>query len=657
MNLRLLFCLFGTFSFAIASGQYTRHIIQFTDKKGTAFTIANPAAYLSAKAVERRTKQSIAIDSTDLPISKAYIDSIASVPNVTILNKSKWLNQILIRTSDPLAMAKINTFPFVKLTTPVAPRVRPGTSDPVSKTKIFEEELEQHEVTKTQGTTGINVDYGSTGNQIRIHKGEYLHNLGFTGQSMTIAILDAGFFSYKTNPALDSVRIQGRILGEWDYVANHASVNEDNAHGANCFTIIAANRPGAIVGSSPHSKFWLLRTEDAGSEYVVEEQNWAAAAEFADSAGVDMISSSLGYADFDDPSFNHTYPQRDGNTSIVTRAADYAARKGIIVMNSAGNSGTLNNDYKYVGCPADGDSVVAVGAVDVNGNIASFSSWGPNGAGKQKPNIVSVGAGTVYASAAGNPVSGNGTSYSNPNIAGLIACFWQAFPELNNMQLIDAVQRSAHRFNNPDMRYGYGIPNFKTAFLTVLKQMASFNTSLNNCTAIINWESKDNNSMQYKLQRRLTQDTGFITIATINGMASVFEKNSYTYSDTLKNYSGNAQYRVQQVVSTDTTIEVGAGVVNIVNACTSAEGVFVTISPNPATHDVIQLRINTTTAIANLDIVVTDMNGHIVKKLRRSAPLGSTTQQLTLNDVAAGIYIIKFYNGKEEVYTGKIVRQ
>lgn len=214
---------------------------------------------------------------------------------------------------------------------------------------------------------------------------------------------------------------------------------------------------------APHASFWLLRTEDAATEYPVEEQNWVVAAEFADSAGADMITSSLGYVDFDDPSYNHSYAQRNGNTSIITIGADLAAKKGMIVMNSAGNNGTLANDNKYVSCPADGDSVVAVGATDMAGNIATFSSWGPNSAGKIKPNIVSVGQGTTLANTSGNAASGNGTSFSNPNMAGLILCLWQAFPEFTNMEIIDAVQQSAHLFNNPNERFGYGIPNFKKA--------------------------------------------------------------------------------------------------------------------------------------------------------------------------------------------------
>jgi subtilisin family serine protease len=298
-----------------------------------------------------------------------------------------------------------------------------------------------------------------------------LHELGFTGDGITIALLDAGYQAYKSNRAFDSIRSQGKILGEWDYVMNEASVNEDYFHGANCLSIIAANIPGVMVGSAPHASFWLLRTEDVYSEYPVEEQNWAAAAEFADSAGADMISTSLGYNIFDNPIYNHVYAQRDGNTTIITRAADLAAHKGMIVTVSAGNDGARTDDYKYVSVPADADSVLTVGAINGAGVIASFSCWGPNGAGKLKPNVVSVGQGTILVNTAGNAVGGNGTSYSNPNMAGLVACLWEAFPEFTNMEIINAVQESSDRYLNPDpQRYGYGIPNFRIAYENLLKE-------------------------------------------------------------------------------------------------------------------------------------------------------------------------------------------
>jgi serine protease AprX len=454
----------------VIQAQYTRYIVQFTDKKGTLHSIANPSTYLSAKAIERRTKQHISIDSTDLPISSAYLDSIRKVPDVTILNNSKWLNQVLVQVTDVNALTKINAYPFVKKSAAIAPRLFPGNNPGEEK---FKEEnrlsapTQSNRITQVNGTDALN--YGNTYNQVHIHEGEYLHDRGFTGKNMIIAILDAGFNSYKTNPAFDSVRLQNRILGTWDYVNNEVSVNEDDLHGANCFSIIAANRPGTLVGSAPHASFWLLRTEAPG-EYPVEEQNWAAAAEFADSAGADMISSSLGYINFDNPAFNHSYPQRDGNTAMVTIAADLAAKKGMIVVISAGNDGASNTDTRFVGCPGDADSVVTVGAIDVNGHIASFSSWGPNGAGNRKPNVVSMGQATVLANTLGNPATGNGTSYACPNMCGLIACLWQAFPEFTNMQIIDAVQKSADRYTIPDDRFGFGVPDFHKAFSDLKQQ-------------------------------------------------------------------------------------------------------------------------------------------------------------------------------------------
>ncbi len=459
-----------------AKSQYTRYIVQLKDKKGGSHSLSNPSTYLSAKSIERRTRQKLTIDSTDLPISAVYLDSIRSIANVSILNNSKWLNQVLIRTTDANAITKINSFPFVKATAPVATIAKPVDDNPILQK--FKEAIQPlpdptlisgaYGVAGTNGVSTLN--YGNSFNQIHLHEGDYLHDLGYTGAGITIAILDAGFYGYKTNSAMDSVRLQGRILGEWDYVLNEQSVNEDHPHGLYCFSIIAANKPGQIIGSAPHAKFYLFRTEDAATEYPVEEQNWVAAAEYADSAGVDIITSSLGYNDFDDPSFNHSYAQRNGNTSIITIGADMAVKKGMIVTNSAGNSGGVAGEGKFVLCPADGDSVFTIGATTVTGTIAAFSSWGPNGAGKTKPNIVSVGQGTVLANTTGNASSGNGTSFSNPLACGLIACLWQAFPEFTNMELLDAIQKSAHLYQTPDDRYGYGIPNFRKAYEILTKE-------------------------------------------------------------------------------------------------------------------------------------------------------------------------------------------
>jgi serine protease AprX len=449
-----------------ARAQHKKYIVSFIDKKGTAHTLSNPSTYLSARAIERRIRQKLPIDSTDLPVSKAYLDSVRQFASVQLVHTSKWLNQALISTDDGWAVERIKNFPFVKSVRLVsqAPMARRRTD---KRTKGWEL-LPEGRVQQTDETNTIS--YGNTYNQIHLHKGEYLHDLGFTGRGISIAVLDAGFNAYKTNPAFDSVRLDGRILGEWDFVENNASVNEDHFHGANCLSIMAANRPGVIVGSAPHASYWLLRTEDAFSETLQEEVNWATAAEFADSAGADIISSSLGYIDFDDPADDHSYAERDGKTTLITRAANMAARKGMIVVNSAGNNGMQMSDMRFVGCPADGDSVLAVGGTDGFGNLYLSGSWGPNSAGRVKPNVVSVAQGTVFANALGNAAAGNGTSYACPNMAGLIACLWQAFPEFTNMEIIDYVQRASDLADAPNERMGYGIPNFELAYQLLFEE-------------------------------------------------------------------------------------------------------------------------------------------------------------------------------------------
>ena len=443
--------------------QYPKWIIQFTDKNNSPYSLNDPSQYLSAKAIARRAKYNIATDSTDLPVNPAYIQQVLAAGNVTYLSQSKWLNQILIYCTDDATINAINQLPFVIRSQAIG-MLMPQQQPHAYKIK---EEIKSLDISSFANvSTGDTLDYGTSFNQVDIHDGEFLHNKGFTGDGISIAVLDAGFYHYKELSAFDSMRLQNHMLGEKDFVDYDNSVDEDDEHGMHCLSTIAANIPGTMVGTAPHASFWLLRSEKASSEYPVEEQNWVAAAEFADSAGADMISSSLGYYYFDDASFNHSYADIYANTTTVSKGAAIAVRKGMIVTNSAGNEG--NGEWKYILFPADADSVCSVGAVDNNGQIASFSSYGYPG--KIKPNIVSVGAGTVIFGTNNIPASGSGTSYSNPNINGLIACLWQAFPAYSNMTILDAVYQSADRYNNPDDRYGYGIPNMKNAYLILKKK-------------------------------------------------------------------------------------------------------------------------------------------------------------------------------------------
>ena len=450
----LLLCLF---IFSHAKGQYSRHIIELTDKKGSPYQLNNPAAFLSPESIKRKSFFKIAIDSSDLPVSPVYLDSIRKAGKVEIIGISKWMNMLLIKTTDAATLNKIGQFPFVKKRTAIANRPSPSYS---LKTKDTVFETSGANELKMKAATALN--YGRSNQQISIHEGEFLHNAGWTGSGIKIAVLDAGFNRYQNISAFDSLRVRDGIKMTRDLIENTNSVNEDDAHGMYCLSILAANLPGTMVGTAPHASYYLFRTEDAYSEFPVEEFYWVSAVEMADSIGVSLISSSLGYSTFDDPSFNYSYAGMNGKTTLISRGASLASKKGIIVMNSAGNEGS--KPWKYVIAPADSEEILAVGAVNTLKQVAPFSSYGPTSDGRVKPEIASVGWNTFLISTTGNVVQGSGTSFSNPNIAGLIACLWQAFPEFNNKEIMDAIKKSSDRYSNPDTRTGYGIPNMRIAF-------------------------------------------------------------------------------------------------------------------------------------------------------------------------------------------------
>ena len=448
--------------------QFSRYIIRLKDKTGSPFTTSNPSQFITQRSIDRRLRYNIPIDQTDLPVNPAYLDSIRSSGNVTILNVSKWLNQVCVLTTDAAALSKINSFTFVLASSPLA--ARPAfVNKPVNKQLDTVPDLPPATPASPQNPLET-YNYGLAYPQVDLHHGDFLHKLGFTGKGMQLAMMDAGFFHYKSLPTFDSARINNQILGTWDFVANEASVDEDYVHGMSCLSTIAANLPGAFVGTAPKLSFYLYRTEDIASEYPIEEQNWIAAAERADSLGVDVFSVSLGYTTFDNSSFNHSYADMNGNTTIIAKGSDLAAKKGILVIVAAGNEG--GNSWKYITTPADADSVLTVGAVNPSRQVGGFSSYGPSSDGQVKPTVAAIGQNAVVASpSTGGPIYGSGTSYACPIMAGIASCLWQAFPEVNNMTIIDALRNSSDKVNNPDDRTGYGIPDVKKAFVSLLKKL------------------------------------------------------------------------------------------------------------------------------------------------------------------------------------------
>jgi hypothetical protein len=294
-------------------------------------------------------------------------------------------------------------------------------------------------------------------------KGDLMHQAGFTGQGILIAVLDAGFSNANNIAPLDSLFAQGRIVGTWDFVDNESDVYDDDAHGSMVLSAIGANSPGELIGTAPHASYLLLRSENAPAEAIIEEYNWASAAEYADSAGAYIINSSLGYTVFDDPSQNHTYANLDGNTTPISIAADIAASKGMVVCNSAGNEG--NGSWFRISAPADADSILAVGAVDAAGMNVGFSGKGPSYDGRVKPDVSAQGFGTIVADPwNGTGVfGGSGTSFSSPLVAGMVATLWQCSPNSTSQSIINAIRQSSSQAANPDSLLGYGIPDFLVA--------------------------------------------------------------------------------------------------------------------------------------------------------------------------------------------------
>lgn len=425
----------------ISSAQYACWV-QFKDKHGTTGTFSQPSSYLSEKAIDRRIKQGIQIDSTDLPVSQTYVNQVLA-KGVTLKNTSKWLNGITIETNDTSALAELRMLPFVQhLELTLVPPTYAASK--ISK------------ATRINKTTLDNT-YGDAFSQIDIHRGQKLHSAGYRGRNIVIGVLDGGFYKANTIPAFDSLRQQSRLLGVKNFADNAPdffSINEN--HGTSVLSTMAANLPGKMIGTAPDASYWLIRTEYSPTEYLMEVDNWVAGIEFADSVGVDIINSSLGYTQFDYAGMNYTYQSLDGKTSRASIAATLAARKGMIVVNAAGNEG--NKAWRYISTPADADSVLCVGAVDANGKHADFSSYGPSADGRVKPDLSAVGYQTVIANVNGIS-SGYGTSFASPIIAGLVACVWQSLPHLNNIEIIQLMKRYSSLYGSPNNSLGYGIPD------------------------------------------------------------------------------------------------------------------------------------------------------------------------------------------------------
>ncbi len=444
----ILLLIFVLAQLSVSSQNYRYgYLLEFSDKENSSFSVDNPEEFLSQRAIDRRQKNNISISEQDFPVNSIYTDSILHL-NAKLHVTSRWFNSAVFLTNDPMFVDEVQFYSFVN-------RV----------TLVYENNSTKNATLSSKWTKQTNdLQYGEATTQITMCNAQVMHNRGFLGEDIQIAVLDGGFWRVDELACFDSLWHNNRILATWDFVAGNDSVFEDNSHGMGVLSIMASNLPNELMGTAPNASYYLYRTENVSTEYLIEEENWIAAAEVADSAGTDIITASLGYSTYDNASMSHTYANMDGKTTRITRGAEIAFSKGIFLINSAGNEG--NNNWKYITAPSDGENVLCIGAVDEDETLADFSSRGPSYDNRTKPDVVAKGLATALISSDGTVRNGNGTSYSAPVMAGMVACLWQALPDYSNKKILDLIRSIGDRNKLPDNSYGYGLPDFsKLSFM------------------------------------------------------------------------------------------------------------------------------------------------------------------------------------------------
>ena len=439
-----------------APGKYW---VRFTDKSNSPYSLSRPEEFLSSKCIERRDRLSLGFDELDLPVNQTYIDQVLAMGPGLLHHRSKWFNAITIATEDSTWLENVRLLPFVA-EVKSCPETTSSPSGFQNKFFIDEKDTRAEKMLFVCDSFPL---YGMAWRQTEMINVQWLHSLGFMGEGVDVAQFDAGWNRADQLPAFERLRNEGRIKMTRDFVfPDNANVYTYNSHGTSVLSIMAAWLPGELVGAAPEANYYLFRTEDPFSEFPVETDNWVVAAELCDSLGIDIINSSLGYSLFDDPGYDFSYADMNGATVHCSIAAAIAARKGILVVNSAGNSG--DDPWRFITAPSDAEGILCVGAADAQENHAWFSSYGPSADGRVKPDVSAMGAATAYAAQDSTIRTGNGTSFSSPIIAGASACLYQAFPNASSVLLRDAIVRSASAYASPTDSLGNGIADYYKAW-------------------------------------------------------------------------------------------------------------------------------------------------------------------------------------------------
>jgi hypothetical protein len=426
--------------------------VYFNAKPNAQAFFDNPLSELSQRSLDRRITQNIALDIKDAPITQTYIDQITATQGIVVRAKSKWFNALHVQGSEETIRA-FTTLNFVErvdfanrlLNNPLRPAV------PRKKMKKVNKKFE----------TDSFFNYGSSANQIEMLNGQLLHQQNFTGTGKIIAVMDGGFPGVDVAAPFSRLRDNNQILGGYDYVNRNADFYTGISHGTMVLSTMGGFQDNELVGTAPDASYYLFITEDGDNEWPLELSLWVEAAEEADRVGADIITTSLGYTEFDNPNYNFTYADMNGTSTFISKGLDVAFSRGMVCVNSAGNSG--NDPWFYISAPADAINALAIGAVNAAGNYASFSSQGPSFDGRVKPDVVAQGQQSVLSSTSGNITTASGTSFSGPITAGMVACLWQALPNATNAEIMQLIKQSASIYNSPTTELGYGIPDFNQA--------------------------------------------------------------------------------------------------------------------------------------------------------------------------------------------------
>lgn len=430
--------------------------IEFIDKDNTPYCTCRPSEFLSARALERRANAGIAIVENDLPVDPAYLE-VLKKEGAVIHHASRWLNAAAIM-ADSFTARRIERLPFVRNIHYLGPHLKYRHAPNRLPKK-------RAPLTKSPAIEGDNIPlWGYAGQQNQLLGIPALHTIGHRGKDIWIAVMDGGFTNADTIPMFDSVAMQGRLIPGWDFVERDAAVFEGANHGTSVLSVMAANLPQYFVGTAPDATYFLLKTEDTGGEFPIEEANWVAGAEWADSVGCNIVNASLGYTSYNDQALSHTYATLNGRIAIASRGAAIAATKGMIICNSAGNEG--DGEWHYIGVPADAPGIVAVGAVDGAGAHAAFSSYGPTSDGRIKPDLVAPGDQVVVAGNVGIALGlSSGTSLASPMLTGALASLWSAYPDKTSEEVLAAVYAVADQTETPDNQRGYGLPDLTVSWI------------------------------------------------------------------------------------------------------------------------------------------------------------------------------------------------